>query len=83
MKDSDIIKVLECCADTSRGCEDCPFLQVECIVDTENLLMKSALDLINRKEEIIKAQADKIFLLEAVLKDKTAAINILNRECNK
>ena len=54
MTDNDIIKALECCADTTKGCEDCPFLPFECIVDTENSLVKSALDLINRQQAEIE-----------------------------
>lgn len=64
MTDNDIIKALECCADTTKECEDCPFLQFECIVDTENSLVKSALDLINRQqaeiERLTNIKADEL-----------------------
>lgn len=82
MTDNDIKKALKCCADTTKGCEDCPFVQLECIVDTENTLMKSALDLINRQQaeierlgkELIKQQLKNNMLYETAKEAKSEAI---------
>ena len=75
MSDNDIKKALECCADELRGCEDCPFSQVECIADTENSLMKSALDLINRQQAEIERYLHSIKLLEKDVADAKAELS--------
>lgn len=46
MTDDEIIKALECCRDNSR-CYTCPRLGMNCCM---NLLMRNALDLINRQK---------------------------------
>jgi hypothetical protein len=80
---NEIVKALECCF-TNENCDGCPLF-----VDDGGDCLKeagiAALDLINRqkakikeKDEMLKAQASKIFLYEDVLKEKTEEIERLN-----
>ena len=58
MTDDEIIKALECCRDNSR-CYTCPRLGMNCCM---NLLMRNALDLINRlkaENEMLKVDLAK------------------------
>lgn len=78
--DNDIIKALECCNDST--CKHCPMSGKDCIQRSRN----NAIDFINRlqaqakeKDDVIKAQADTIFLYESVIKDKTAEIERLTK----
>ena len=54
MNDSEIIKALECCSDNDKGCEECPFDQIECITTEENTLLLATLALINRQKAEIE-----------------------------
>ncbi len=84
MTDNDIIKALECCCKSNTNdyyCEGCPYEQTELCAA---VLSKDCLDLINRlqkgnkeKDEMLKAQADTIFLYERIIKDKNTAIERL------
>ena len=70
MTDNEIIKALECCCDNEKGCEECPFEQIECITSEKNKLMMDAIDLINcLKSENERLQEDNNFhfRLEALL----------------
>ncbi|MBQ2968697.1 MAG: hypothetical protein IJE10_11345 [Clostridia bacterium] len=89
MKDNEIIKALECCGNiVDSTCKECGYhktYNASCVVR----LMRDALDLINRqkakikeKDEMLKAQASKIFLYEDVLKEKTAEIERLKSYSN-
>lgn len=87
MKDNDIKKALECCQyEGVETCRDCPMFYThefdnEIDFDCGKYIYGRALDLINRlqaevkeKDDVIKAQADTIFLYEQVIKDKTAEV---------
>ena len=60
MTDSEIVKALECCGDTSLGhCENCPLnddMGFVCIIDKS----QEALDLINRQKAEIKRLKSKV-----------------------
>lgn len=90
MTDNDIIKALECCQyEGVETCRDCPMFYThefdnEIDFDCGKYIYGRALDLINRlqaviteKDEIIKAQADTIFLYERVTKGKNTTIERL------
>ena len=86
MTDEQIVKALEYCENKNIPCKDCPFNELDCVNDLERF----ALDLINRqkakikeKDEMLKAQASKIFLYEDVLKQKTEEIEQWKEEANK
>lgn len=52
LTDAEIVKALECCLDTDKGCRECPF--DECITDEDNRLLKLVFDLIKRKDAEIE-----------------------------
>lgn len=55
MKDSDIIKALECCKSAiATGCKDCPLYNTEKTCTCVTILSENALDLINRQEAEIE-----------------------------
>ena len=57
MTDNDIIKALESCGGKGGKCEECPYENImEC--DCEDMLLKNALDLINRQ----KAENERLML---------------------
>lgn len=84
MTDNEIIKALECCGRLKgQDCDTCPLTELQLSECTAKVATES-LDLINRlqkenkeKDEMLKAQADTIFLYERVIKDKNATIERL------
>ena len=49
MTDEQIIKALECCCKSFGNCTKCPYKEVDCVTTSgKSLLLKDALDLINR-----------------------------------
>lgn len=55
MKDSDIIKALECCKSAvATDCKGCPLYNTEKTCTCVTVLSENALDLINRQKEEIK-----------------------------
>lgn len=87
LTDNDIKKALECCQyEGVETCRDCPMFYThefdnEIDFDCGKYIYGRALDLINRlqaetkeKDDVIKAQADAIFLYEGSIKDKAAEI---------
>ena len=51
MTDKEIKKALECCKDGGNRCDECPYGIDDCLTDNdESILLKDALDLINRKD---------------------------------
>ncbi len=89
MTDNDIIKALEYCIANNK-CWECHYEPKEHTKGTLGCsleITKDALDLINRlqkenkeKDEMLKAQADTIFLYERVIKDKNAEIERLKSQ---
>ena len=63
MKDDEIRKALECCKGGIDNCKKCPYGLVECLNDNyESVLMKDALNLINRQKaeiERLKCSVEK------------------------
>ena len=56
MNDNDVIKALECCKSVVGNCINCPYEVNDCFSeDGTNLLIRDALDLINRRNEEINA----------------------------
>ena len=76
LTDNEIIKALECCSKSNSNeeyCEDCPFKDTTsayCI----DLNIKSALDLINRKDKALKLSAKEIVDLKIKVKQQKAEI---------
>lgn len=68
MKDSDIIKALECCTkgNTSDVCVDCPLRTTDICTEEENGVLKLTLDHINR-------QKAEIEMLHTVIKNEQDA----------
>ena len=61
MKDDEIVKALECCKGGIDNCKKCPYGLGECLNDNyESVLMKDALDLINRKNAEVERLKDGI-----------------------
>lgn len=80
MTDNDIKKSIEWHLNSETNCDECSYKDFkETNGNCVGKMLKDALDLINSKDEIIKAQADNIFLLESALKDKTAEIERLQK----
>lgn len=92
MTDEQIVKALECCskAETRNECEQlkCPACKdVGCFfstdvdnedfIDVQKGLCSRVINLIKLKDEMLSAQASKIFLYEDVLKEKTEEIKRL------
>ena len=51
MTDKEIKKALGCCKDGGNRCDECPYGIDDCLTDNdESILLKDALDLINRKD---------------------------------
>lgn len=69
MNDNDIIKALECCANTNwiDECEGCPLYDTEKCINT---VMQNALDLINR----MKAEIERLNHIRAELSKEIAAL---------
>ena len=87
MTENEIIKALEYCATFTDGdCSECQYQNGACraeLIKDAFELAKSQKEEIAEKDEIIKAQADKIFLYEKVLKDKKAEIERLQKLNNE
>ena len=70
MTDDEIIKALECCGSGYGNCYSCPYDAESCITtEGESLLLKSALDLINRQKAEIES-----------LKHRKTELQIRNQE---
>ena len=55
MTDNEIKKALECCKVEFENCEKCPYGGVDCLTEKgESLVMRDALDLINRQQAEIE-----------------------------
>lgn len=64
MTDEEIIKALECCAESTgaEACKGCPFSEKDTCDNEDNAPQKYALDLINRKDaeiDILKAEIER------------------------
>ena len=76
MTDNEIIKALECCS-TQDGCKSCIFYE-DCVspIEKAELIMKNALDLINRlkaeNERLEKVRKDEVEKLMSAI-DRTIA----------
>lgn len=81
LADAEIKKALECCPQDypNRNCTRCAYKPIEgfCF----DYLMKDALDLINRKEEMIEALIAGQETLQKALAEKNAEIERLQNEC--
>ena len=86
MKDNDIIKALECCA--NGKCGECPLFKEDC---GDDIICKNALDLINRQQcEIVKQKCIKQLLREDIKTAKSEAVkeclakvkNYIKTHCN-
>ena len=61
MTDEQIIKALECCCKSFGNCTKCPYKEVDCVTTSgKSLLLKDALDLINRQ----KAEIERLHKLQ-------------------
>ena len=80
MTDNDIIKALECCKEaTAVGCKNCPLYEDKghtCIT----ILSHNALDLINRKDDIIDSLIAGQETLQKCIAERMAEIKILQEK---
>ena len=55
MTDAEIMKALKCCKVEFENCEKCPYGGIDCLTEKgESLIMRDALDLINRQQAEIE-----------------------------
>ena len=74
MTDNDIIKALECCGIRDTNCIECPYYEKTYCVDAD------ALDLINRKDDMINGLIAGQETLQKALAEKNAEVERLTLE---
>lgn len=80
MTDNEIIKALECCFKITFSCDDCPLKHLK-YSECYELVIRSALDLINRqKAEIERLQSESIGKCELAISMRND--NNLESNCN-
>ena len=81
--DAEILKALECCSKGFGNCDGCPYddNNVDCVtLKGETLMLKDALDLINRIQAKNKELDEKLIIQKGLIDTQKAEIESLKEQ---
>ena len=84
MTDKEIKKALECCKDGGNRCDECPYGIDDCLTDNdESILLKDALDLINRKDIKIAELTEEINRQQVEIENLNIELQAMRNAANQ